>query len=191
MARIPVSDVNISSYQAFRDQMDGNWVDVDGSYGAQCWDGCAVLWTKLGWDLQTQPGGNGSAYQCWTVSRDYNTHPPTITQVTRLEDLRRGDVVVIRANVPGWTGSDGHIAYCDENMLGGELYIPIFGQNQGGTPVPAGGAVFNLSRIPSSSFLGAFRYDAWQSPVPPPTPTEEKKHKFPWFIYSQRRRTRI
>lgn len=189
MARIPVSDVNISSYQAFRDQMDGNWVDVDGYYGAQCWDGCAVLWTKLGWDLQTQPGGNGSAYQCWTVSRDYNTHPPTITQVTRLEDLRRGDVVVIKPNT-GWTGSDGHIAYCDENMLGGELYIPIFGQNQGGTPVPAGGAVFNLGRIPSSAFLGAFRYDAWQRPVPP-TPTEEKKHKFPWFIYSQRRRSSI
>lgn len=181
MRRIYLNELDISSYQAFREQVLDNYIDMDNYAGAQCWDGVDAVYEKLGYYLITRPEGNGSAYMCWTISKDANTHPPTLTQVTRIEDLKRGDMIVFNRNV-GWVGADGHIAFADEDYTDGLLSIKCLGQNQyGGTPVPSGGSAFNISEISLLGFLGAFRYDEWQQPTPPPKPTV-KKRKFPWVV---------
>lgn len=174
MANIPKDNVNISSYDAFFNQMNGNGVDVDGYYGYQCWDGCAVLWYRLGWTLYT--GTQGYAYECWAQSRDANTHPPTITQITNLNDVKRGDIVVFAPNTPSF-GEAGHIGFANADYTGG-TYLPIFAQNQGaGSGIQ--GKPFNVENLDIlDGFLGAFRYDAWNQPTPP----TRKKRKFPWTV---------
>lgn len=178
MADIPKDSVNISSYDAFFNQMNQNGVDLDGHFGYQCWDGAGVVWYRLGWTLFTGP--LGYAFECWSVSKDTNTHPPTITQITNISDIKRGDIIVFKPFAPGF-GEAGHIGFANEDYTGG-TYLPIFAQNQGagsgilGKPF----SVENLDLV--DGFLGAFRYDAWNQPTPP-TPTEsKKKRKFPWVI---------
>lgn len=177
MAIIPKDDVNISSFDAFYDQMNGNGVDVDGWYGCQCWDGAAVLWYKLGYTLFTGP--QGYAYECWTVSKDANTHPPTITQITDKKDIKRGDVVVFNWTLNGYAG---HIAYAFEDYKDGSMRF--FGQNQEGGS-PATGWPFTVDEIGTATILGAFRYDKWQGPPPPPpTPPKLKTRgrSYPWPV---------
>lgn len=178
MADIPKQNVNISSYQAFFNQMNGNGVDVDGYYGYQCWDACAVLWYKLGWTLYT--GSLGVAYECWTQSRNQNTHAPTITQVTNKANIKKGDVIVFNAYSSGFLDA-GHIAYANEDY-NGTNYIDIFGQNQGAGSNPTTGKPFNVINVSLNGFLGGFRYDAWQQPTPPPPTTTKKKKPFPYPV---------
>ena len=178
MADIPKDNVIITSYDAFYNQMYGNGVDVDGYYGYQCWDACAVLWYKRGWTLYTGP--QGIAYECWSVSRDRNTHTPTITQVTERSSIKRGDILVFAPYTSGFLDA-GHIAYANEDY-DGSGNIDIFGQNQGAGSNPVTGKPFNVINVSISGFVGGFRYDAWQEPVPP-TPTEtKKKREFPYPV---------
>ena len=55
-----------ATYQDWRDATLGNGYNVDGMYGNQCWDFCALLWWQYGLTLYTKPGG-GTAQDCWNV----------------------------------------------------------------------------------------------------------------------------
>ena len=148
--------VPITTYDAFRNAVIGKAFDIDGCYGAQCWDGAALLWQQLGRSLST--GGTGAAKGCWTVSRAANAGND-FDLVANFADLKRGDVIVF-----GY-GTYGHIAFVDNvNPL------RILGQNQMGTGT---GAPFNVINATSNGFLGAFRLKRWNtgSPAPNPTPT--------------------
>lgn len=156
--------LDISSYAAFRTQVLGKGYDVDGYYGYQCWDGCALLWQQLGKSLLT---GGDNARGCWTRMRDQNagTEFGLITDVTK---IKRGMVLVFG------TGQYGHIGFADEDYHGGN-YIRLLGQNQGGTPVGVnGGAGFNVINMSLVTFLGAFVYKPWLSGQQPDTPTPNK-----------------
>lgn len=179
MATIPKDLVNISSYDVFRSQMLGNGVDVDGYYGFQCWDGCAVLWYKLGWTLYT--GGLGYAVECWTVNRANNTHPPKIIAIYDKTQIKRGDVVVFKAWGLGTTEA-GHIAYADEDYTNSSL-MKFFGQNQG-QGAGFAGKPFSVDNLYTADIIGAFRYIEWDGHQPTPTPvdTSKRKKKFPWIV---------
>ena len=169
------------SYNDYRAYALSHGVNVDYSWGNQCWDICSLLWWQYGLSLKTGP--NHCAYECWTVNRNYNAKSPFI-QISRKEDVKRGDVVVFNKYGSFYTG---HIAFADEDYHGN--YLKILGQNQGqGT---SSGTPSNIINKNMSSFLGAFRNTKWQTtpPTPPtPTPSSDFGKKFPWVLYADKLR---
>lgn len=144
-------NIPINSYDVFRSTVLGKGYDVDGAYGYQCWDGCALVWQQLGRNLQT---GNGCASGCWNLKRDVNAGND-FQLIWNLSDVKKGDIVVFSA------GQYGHIGFADENYNGSGV-IKLLGQNQGGSPKgAAGGAGFNVVNMNTASFLGAFRLKKW------------------------------
>lgn len=161
------------SYDIWRAATIGNGYNADFYYGNQCWDFPAELYFQYGLPLITRPGGNGTAKECWTVSRAANSRPP-FTSIEGVQNIKRGDILVFDANE---YASTGHIAFADEDWQAGMSEIRCLGQNQGqGSSGPVNVANVNLNK-----FLGIFRNTAWTAPTPP-TPTEEKKKKFPWAV---------
>lgn len=153
--------ISIGSYDQFRTQVLGNGFDIDGAYGNQCWDGCALLWQQIGRTLQT---GNGCAYGCWTLKRDANAGS-NFELIANKANVKRGDVVVFQG------GKYGHIGFADENYNGG-AYIRLMGQNQGGA-----NGNFNVINMSMAGFIGAFRFKPWQPAAnnPAPQPTTPQK----------------
>lgn len=150
------------SYQAWRDATLGNGYNVDGAYGNQCWDFCALLWWQYGLTLVTKAGG-GTAQDCWVVSRAVNSVPPFISIYNKSE-IKRGDVIVLGNTVGEGTG---HIAFADEDYNGTNM-LNMLGQNQGqGSSNPS-----NIARLSLNDFLGAFRNTEWEK--------GRKKKDFPW-----------
>ncbi len=155
------------SYENFRNAVNGNGYDIDGSWGAQCYDGAGLLWMQLGLWLST--GGTGAAKGCWLNARDENAGN-NFELIYDKGQVQRGDVVVFSC------GEFGHIGFADEDFNGGS-YIRLLGQNQGGTAYPGGGSNFNVINMGMSTFIGAFRYKAWKKvePAPQPEPQPGKK----------------
>jgi hypothetical protein len=150
--------VPIDSYDNFRNAVIGKSYDIDGYYGAQCWDGAALLWQQIGRSLST--GGTGAAKGCWSVQSARTANAgDNFDLITNFADLQRGDVVVF-----GY-GTYGHIAFVDSVSP-----FRILGQNQTGT---GNGAPFNVIGATSNGFLGAFRFRRWagSTPAPAPSPT--------------------
>ena len=168
------------TYDEWRRYLLTHGVNVDWSYGNQCWDCCALLWYQYGLRLQTGP--MGAAFECWEVSRNANARPPFI-QITRAEDVKRGDCVVFNRAGSYWTG---HIAFADEDYHG-QGYLKCVGQNQGqgiGYGTPSIVALNSMAR-----FLGAFRNTKWeQAPEPVVIPKTPKQKRFPWVLYSRKLR---
>lgn len=169
------------TYDQYRSFCLTHGINVDYTWGNQCWDSCALLWFQYGLILQT---GNGYAYGCWELRRYQNAVPP-FKMITRVEDIKRGDIIVFNRHGSFFTG---HIAFADEDFNGTNT-IKTLGQNQGqgveaGTP----------SNIIDSSltwFLGAFRNENWVViPPTPPTPTATTQKHFPWVLYAKRLRQR-
>ena len=156
-----------NTYDAFRAATLGNGYDVDNQYGNQCWDFCALLYWQYGLTLITIPGGNGTAQDCWLVSRAANSVPPFISVYTK-QEIRRGDIVVFGTTYGSGTG---HIAFADEDYNGTDS-LKCLGQNQGqGSSAPSNIATLNLS-----GFLGVFRNTLWNGAA------GSKRRKFPWAV---------
>ena len=171
-----------ATYDEFRQYALTHGVNVDFSWGNQCYDICALLWYQYGLRLET---GNGYAYGCWTLRRLQNAQPP-FSMVTRKEDIRRGDVLVFNQHGSWYTG---HIGFADEDY-NGSGYIRVLGQNQG--QGSASGTPSNVINSSLQWFLGGFRNANWiVTPPTPPTPTTTKRKRFPWVLYANRfRQTR-
>ena len=167
-------DIPHDSYQQWRDATLGNGYDADNTYQNQCWDLPAELWYQYGLRLITKPGGNGTAEDCWLISRDANAVPP-FTAVYGVENIKRGDVVVVQGPTSYPTG---HIAFADQDYVDRvNNRLNFLGQNQGqGISNPS-----NIATLPLTNFLGIFRNTNWQQPEPEPE-EEKKKHKFPWVV---------
>lgn len=177
--------VPTSSYEAFRNAVNGNSYDVDGIAGCQCVDLAKLLNYNLGFSSPYySTGGTGAAYGGWTVTsaRTFNAGS-AYTLIYDKTQIKKGDMVVIDK----FTGNDyGHVGFADEDYSGNNLRM--CSQNNGGTPAPGGGTTVNVANYALTHFLGAFRLTAWQ-PTPPPTPTATQK-RFPWVLYARKLRTK-
>lgn len=109
----------------------GKGYDIDGSYGAQCWDGFAAYCQWLGVPVINTT--NGHASSLWTA-RNRNG---ILNYFTEVSSPKNGDVCVWS---DAYGGGYGHVAMYYNGQ--------IFGQNQGGAAYPGGGAVFNLITHP-------------------------------------------
>ena len=168
-----------SSYNEWRAATISNSYDVDYypiRQPFQCWDYCALLYFQYGRRLITKPGGNGTAADCWNVSRAANSVPPFIS-ITGKENIKRGDILVWNSNQYSTTG---HIAFADEDYNGTNK-LNCLGQNQGSTNV-------KITELNLNNFLGIFRNTAWDSGPTPPPPGTPKVKKFPWVLTWGRKR---
>lgn len=176
--RVKLLQPQYDSYDHWRDYCLNHGVNVDFSFGNQCWDVCCLLWIQYGAFLYTGP--NGYAYECYMVSRDRNAVFP-FKKVERRADIKRGDCLVFYASGLNYTG---HICFADEDYNGGD-YIKVLGQNQGqgigwGTPS-------NVVSINIRPFAGGFRNTNWKkAPEPKPVIETPKKKGFPWVLYERK-----
>lgn len=134
----------------------GTFVNMDGYWGAQCWDYADAFWvSQVNRTLQT--GSHHSASDIWRQSRVVNagTEFGTFSNKTQ---IKRGDWIVMS----GSADAVGHIALAAEDYNGTNS-LRCYGQNQGGTPVPQGGAAINLAEISIADFVGGFRYAGWDT----------------------------
>lgn len=146
---------------AFKDYTLGNCWNVDGAYGAQCWDLGALFWmnyTENGRTLSTC--GTGSAKGAWNC-KEYNagTEFELIYDATALQP---GDWIIFGS------GQYGHVGMSLGTYNNG--YITLLGQNQGGAACEGGGSATNIINISLKSFVGAFRPKTYIKPEPTPIP---------------------
>lgn len=132
------------SYQDFKNQVLGKAYDVDGYYGAQCWDGYAKYCQYLGVPY-AHCTSSGYVKDIWN-NRSSNG---MLTYFDEITNLQPGDIVVFR-EVAAWTPYS-HVAIFDSDVDG--TYGNFLGQNQGGSA-----GAFNITRLPySATFATAFR----------------------------------
>lgn len=175
--------VNISSYDAFKEDIIGNGYDVDGVYGFQCVDLAKLLAGNAGRPFPywlSQP--DGYAYEGWTTpsSREYNV-ADYFTLVYNKGDVKKGDLVVLDNTI---SNPYGHIAFADSDWNNSTTTAILLGQNQE-NPSPTFGHFTTLTEVNVTTFLGAFRFNAWQQPTPP-LPTNKKR--FPFVLYARKLR---
>ena len=175
---MPLSPVNITSYEAFKAEVLGRGFDVDGVYGYQCVDMAKLLAGNAGRPSPYWKSGlTGYAREGWTDpdSRAYNQQE-YFDLVYNKAYVKKGDLVVLDQ-----TSSNpyGHIAFADSDWDASTTSAVLLGQNQV-DPSATHGHVNTLTNVNVTTFLGAFRFKAWQQPTP--TPTREKK-RFPFYLY--------
>lgn len=126
-------------FSVFVNTYNGTSHDVDGAYGAQCWDGYAFYMKWLGYPY-AHCTASGGAKDIW--------------------DLRASNGMLNSCNVVS-SPQNGDIAVWGSNMGGGFGHVAMyyngkyFGQNQGNSGGPNGGP-FNLLTIGTAP-LGFFR----------------------------------
>lgn len=169
------------TYDHWRTYCLTHGINVDFSFGNQCWDVPALLWYQ--YDLRFLTG-NGLAWGTWAYMRDVNAQFPFV-KVERKVDIKRGDCVVFYASGLNYAG---HVAFADEDYNGTDT-LNCLGQNQGqgvgwGTPS-------NIKPLNLRTFMGAFRNTQWKPEEPEPVVIDDKFRKlFPWAIYSRKFRNK-
>ncbi len=146
----------------------------------ECWDYINLLWDHLGSVYYTYPPSDPSSTNHgvkwgWLNSEARAANTIThLTQITNLNDVKRGDIVVTSG------GEYGHAGFADESY-NGSGYLQLYSQNYNGRRSVA------KDNNDMSTFLGAWRYDEWNSTPPtPPTPTPKRSH-FNWVLFNKRR----
>ena len=137
----------MASYNDFYNTHLGRAYDVDGYYGAQCWDGYAEYCRYLG-----VPWSNCTATRYVRDLWEQRHTNGILNYFTEVSVMKPGDVAIFK--VCGVTPSS-HVAIFHSDAGGG--YGWFFGQNQGGS-----GGAFNLCKLPySATYDTAFRPKAW------------------------------
>lgn len=156
--------LDISSPQAFANATLGQCIDVDGYYGAQCWDSMAAFWYNYtGRTLSTCGTGAAKgtiADGCWQKNAGSE-----FTMIWDAKKIQAGDIAVYSG------GEWGHIGMAMGGYNNG--YFTLLGQNQGGKSCPGGGAAGNIINLSTKNFIGAFRPNIYIKPEPKPEPTPE------------------
>ena len=141
-------------YEEFKAMTMGKAYDIDGFYGAQCWDGYAKYCQHLGVPVtHCQP--SGFVKSIWEMRKTNGI----LKSFDEVEKLQPGDVVVFK-EYAGWTPLS-HIAMFDHDA--GSGYGWFYGQNQGGS-----GGAFNLAKLPYvATYDTAFRPKTNKEPAKP------------------------
>lgn len=159
-----VPNLDVSSPQVFANQVIGACIDVDGYYGAQCWDEMAAYFINyVGRTLSTCGTGAAKgtiADGCWQGNAGNE-----FTMIWNPTEIQPGDIAVYS------TGTWGHIGMAMGYYNNG--YFTLLGQNQGGAPCPGGGAAGNIINLSTRDFIGAFRPNIYIPPEPEPDPEPE------------------
>lgn len=146
------------TYQAFKNMVLGKAYDIDGAYGAQCWDGYAEYCKYLG-----VPYANCTT-SGYVKDIANNKHSNGLlnyfTDMGLNAELVPGDLCVWK-ECPATPYS--HIAIYDHDN--GQNAVYFLGQNQGG---PNG--AFNIEPISTSGIIGVFRPKNLGKPVSTPQP---------------------
>lgn len=124
-------------YQSFKNAVLGKRIDIDGAYGAQCWDGAMYWYEKLGYP-RISCTVSKYAKDIWL----YRKTNGILRNSIEVSVYQPGDIVVFKV-VPGVTPYS-HIAIFDSDIDG--KYGWFLGQNQGGV-----GGAFNLCKFPYSA----------------------------------------
>ena len=146
-----------SNAASFMNATLGKRYDMDGAFGPQCWDYMDYFWLyQVGRALST--GGTNMARGCWnnTNARTANAGSQ-FELITNKNSLAVGDIVVLNV------GPYGHIGIVAAIPKKG-VTVTVQSQNQGAILTKVTKANYSLG-----SFLGAFRYKAWQKPTPATT----------------------
>ncbi|HEN8876328.1 TPA: lysin, partial [Streptococcus agalactiae] len=142
----------MATYQEYKSRSNGNAYDIDGSFGAQCWDGYADYCKYLGLPYANCTN-TGYARDIWEQRHENGI----LNYFDEVETMQEGDVAIfmVVADVVPYS----HVAIYDSDAGGG--YGWFFGQNQGG----ANGA-YNLVKIPySATYPTAFRPKVFKNAV--------------------------
>ena len=136
---------------------------------------------------------SSSAYTMW-ANREQNKAYNGIEYFDLIDsviNVKKGDILVFNyfdGNPYGHTGF-ADIDYASWTPDPSQQYeFPILSENNGGTPDPEGGAYANVHGYDIRLFLGAFRYQAWETTPPTPTGGVTKRRRFPWQIYARKLR---
>ena len=142
----------MATYNDFYNQVIGNAYNIDGAYGAQCWDGAAYYERWLGYPV-INCTNTGYARDVWEQRHSNGI----LNNFDEVEIMQPGDIAVFA--VTDYTPYS-HIAIFHSDAGNGGGYF--LGQNQGGTPDGQGGSAFNLCWLPySSTYPTAFRPKAF------------------------------
>ena len=159
-----VPELDISSPQSFANQTLGVCIDVDGYFGAQCWDSMAAFFINYtGHTLYTCGTGAAKgtiADGCWQQNAGDD-----FTMIWDATQVQPGDIAVYSS------GTWGHIGMAMGYYNTG--YFTLLGQNQGGAPCEGGGAAGNIINLSTRDFIGAFRPNIYIVPEPEPEPEPE------------------
>lgn len=132
------------SYEDFKQSVFGRAFNIDGAYGAQCWDGYAQYCRYLGYPFANCTT-SGYVKDIWNNRKSNGT----LNYFDEVNVMKPGDIAVFR-EVAGVTPYS-HIAIFDHDAGDGSGWF--LGQNQGGK-----NGAFNLCKIPySATFDTAFR----------------------------------
>ena len=149
----------------------------------ECWAYINLIWSHLGGRYYTYPPSDPSSTNHgvkwgWinTEARNANTIPGII-QVPNLNDVKRGDIIVISQ------GTYGHAGFSNGTVNNGRL--DVYSQNWNYRYV-------TLDNISMSTFVGAFRYTAWNPTPPTPglTAVPPKRKPFKWVLYANKIRSK-
>ncbi|EFV98141.1 glycosyl hydrolase family 25 [Streptococcus agalactiae ATCC 13813] len=142
----------MATYQEYKSRSNGNAYDIDGSFGAQCWDGYADYCRFLGVPYANCTN-TGYARDIWEQRHENGI----LNYFDEVEVMQAGDVAIFMV-VAGVTPYS-HVAIFDSDA--GSGYGWFLGQNQGG----ANGA-YNLVKIPySATYPTAFRPKVFKNAV--------------------------
>ena len=131
-------------YDEFKSMTMGKAYDIDGFYGAQCWDGYAKYCSFLEVPA-THCYPSGYVKSIWEERKKNGI----LKSFDEVDVLQPGDVVVFK-ETPGWTPLS-HVAMFDHDAGGG--YGWFYGQNQGGY-----NGAFNTVKLPyAATYKTAFR----------------------------------
>ena len=162
-----------TSFDAFVNSTNGQTIGA-----GECWDYINLLWDHLDSRYYTYPPSDPSATNHgvkwgWANAEARSANTIThLTQISNLNDIKRGDVVVYSA------GTYGHAGFANADYSGGG-YLYLYSQNYNYRYV-------TLDNNNMSTFLGGWRYDAWNSTPPVPPPPERHNKHFPWVLYQRR-----
>lgn len=139
----------IDFYNNFYKRWLGKCVDIDGKYGAQCWDGVMQYFKEL-CGIVYNCTRSGYVKDIWELRNSNGI----LNKFNEVRVMMPGDVAVFKESK---SCPSSHIAIFHSDIDG--HYGWFFGQNQGGIPYAGGGACFNLCRLPyADTYDTAFRF---------------------------------
>lgn len=150
----------------------------------ECWDYINLIWSHLDSKYWTYPPSDPTATNHGVKYGILNTDAfaanqiSGVTFISSVTQVKRGDIVITSG------GTYGHAGFINEDYNANITNYKIYSQNYAGRRSVA------LDQYSLDTFIGAFRYDEWNSTPPTPLPISRPKSKdsFPWQIYARKLR---